>query len=121
MDLHTDAFYASRASDINHRLVEIGNGDAERLIREVDVREREKKTCIIGLDWSFDLGDLIEIVGVSLASLELFDLADILPPAQCFDGEALATICKVVSHLEDSTSPAPYPTGPAPLDTRDVR
>jgi Fanconi-associated nuclease 1 len=78
LDLHTDAFSPSRASEINHRLVEIANGEAERLIREIDTKEREKKTCIIGLNWDFDLEDLLEIVN-------------------CFDGEALATICKVMA------------------------
>jgi Fanconi-associated nuclease 1 len=78
LDLHTDAFYPSRASEINHRLVEIANGEAERLIREVYDREQEKKTCIIGLSWDFELDDLLEIVG-------------------CFDGTALATICKVMA------------------------
>lgn len=78
LDLHTDAFFPSRISEINHRLVEIANGDAERLIREVDTREREKKTCIIGLNWDFELEDLLEIAG-------------------CFDGAALATVCKVMA------------------------
>ena len=78
LDLHTDAFFPSRASEINHRLVEIANGDAERLIREVDTRSRENKTCIVGLKWDFELDDLLEIVG-------------------CFDGAALATICRVMA------------------------
>lgn len=78
LDLHTDAFFPSRASEINYRLVEIANGDAERLIREVHTREQEKNTCIIGLSWDFELEDLLEIVG-------------------CFDGTALATICKVMA------------------------
>jgi len=78
LDLHTDAFYPSRASEINHRLVEIANGNAERLIREVDGRERQNKTCVIGLSWDFELDDLLQI-------------------ASCFDGTALATICKVMA------------------------
>jgi len=78
LDLHTDAFFPSRASEINHRLVEIANGDAGRLIREVDDREREKKTCVIGLKWEFELEDLLDIVS-------------------CFDGAALATVCKVMA------------------------
>jgi Fanconi-associated nuclease 1 len=78
LDLHTDAFFPSRISEINHRLVEIANGDAERLIREVNDKEREKKTCIIGLNWDFELADLLEIVG-------------------CFGGTALATICQVMA------------------------
>lgn len=78
LDLHTDVFYPSRASEINHRLVEITNGDAERIIREVHERESAAQPCAIGIDWSFELDDLIEIV-------------------QCFRGEALATICKVMA------------------------
>ncbi|KAI9813052.1 MAG: hypothetical protein M1827_004272 [Pycnora praestabilis] len=78
LDLHTDAFYPSRVSEINHRLVEIANGEAERIVREIHKRESEQKTCVVGLDWAFDLEDVLEIV-------------------QCFDGSALATICKVIS------------------------
>lgn len=78
LDLHTDVFYPSRASEINHRLVEITNGDAERIIREVHGREGAAQPCAIGIDWSFELDDLVEIV-------------------QCFRGEALATICKVLA------------------------
>ena len=78
LDLHTDAFYPSRLSEINHRLVEIANGDAPRLIREIHDREWENKTCIIGLNWDFELEDLLEIV-------------------DCFHGTALATVCKVMA------------------------
>ncbi len=78
LDLHTDAFYPSRASEINHRLVEIANGDAERLIREVDNRERQNMTCVVGLNWDFELDDMVEI-------------------ASCFEGTALATICRVMA------------------------
>ncbi|KKZ63485.1 hypothetical protein EMCG_02216 [[Emmonsia] crescens] len=78
LDLHTDSFYPTRASEINHRLAQIANGDAEQFIREVHDREAEKETCAIGIDWSFELSDLVEIV-------------------QCFRGEALATVCKVMA------------------------
>ncbi|CAI7580708.1 unnamed protein product [Penicillium pancosmium] len=78
LDLHTDVFYPSRASEINHRLVEITNGEAERIVREVHDRESSTQPCAIGLDWSFELDDLVEIV-------------------QSFRGEALATICKVMA------------------------
>ncbi|KAE8447599.1 hypothetical protein EG329_010570 [Mollisiaceae sp. DMI_Dod_QoI] len=78
LDLHTDAFFPSRASEINHRLVEIANGSAADIIRTVDTREREKSTCVVGLSWDFELHDLLEIVS-------------------CFDGEALATVCKVMA------------------------
>ena len=78
LDLHTDAFYPSRTSLINHRLAEISNGDAARIIREVHERESEKHTCVVGLDWSYSYTDLQEIIS-------------------CFPGEALATICKVLA------------------------
>ncbi|OJD25093.1 hypothetical protein ACJ73_03538 [Blastomyces percursus] len=54
LDLHTDSFYPTRASEINHRLAQIANGEAEKLIHLVEI-------------------------------------------AQCFRGEALATVCKVMS------------------------
>jgi Fanconi-associated nuclease 1 len=78
LDLHTDAFFPSRASEINHRLVEIENGRAADIIKAVHTREAEKRTCIIGLNWDFELDDLLEIV-------------------DCFDGQALATVCKVMA------------------------
>ncbi|PYH48805.1 fanconi-associated nuclease 1 [Aspergillus saccharolyticus JOP 1030-1] len=78
LDLHTDAFYPTRASEINHRLVEITNGAAERILREVHARESPTQTCAVGLDWSFELEDLVEVV-------------------RCFPGEALACICKVLA------------------------
>ncbi|KAI1407839.1 VRR-NUC domain-containing protein [Hypoxylon sp. FL1857] len=78
LDLHTDAFYPTRASEINHRLVEIANGGAARLIEEVDRRERENRTCVVGLNWDYELEDLVEL-------------------ASCFDGTALAAVCKVMA------------------------
>ncbi|KAI0879364.1 VRR-NUC domain-containing protein [Hypoxylon argillaceum] len=78
LDLHTDAFYPTRASEINHRLVEIANGGASKRIDEVDKREREKRTCVVGLSWDYELEDLLEL-------------------ADCFDGAALATVCKVMA------------------------
>ncbi|KAK3336237.1 VRR-NUC domain-containing protein [Cercophora scortea] len=78
LDLHTDAFYPARASEINHRLVEIANGKAEKLLREVHEREGERRSCVVGLNWDFDIGDLLQLVS-------------------CFDGEALAAVCKVMA------------------------
>jgi Fanconi-associated nuclease 1 len=78
LDLHTDAFYPTRASQINHRLVEIANGEAERILRKVHKREHERRTCVVGLNWDFDIEDLAELVS-------------------CFDGSALAAVCKVMA------------------------
>lgn len=78
LDLHTDAFYPTRASEINHRLAEISNGDAPRIIRQVDGEHRERRTCVVGLNWDYELEDLVELAG-------------------CFRGEALAAVCKVMA------------------------
>ncbi|KAI0176371.1 VRR-NUC domain-containing protein [Hypoxylon sp. FL1284] len=78
LDLHTDAFYPTRASEINHRLVEIANGGAAKLVEEVDERERENRTCVVGLNWDYELDDLLELVN-------------------SFDGAALAAVCKVMA------------------------
>ncbi|TWU77185.1 hypothetical protein ED733_008563 [Metarhizium rileyi] len=78
LDLHTDAFFPARASEINHRLVEIANGDGERLLRQVWDREHERRTSVVGLNWDFDVDDMAELV-------------------RCFEGSALAAICKVMA------------------------
>ncbi|OJD29445.1 coiled-coil domain-containing protein mtmr15 [Diplodia corticola] len=78
LDLHTDAFFAARRSAVDHRLARIANGGAAQLIRGVWDAHAERRTCVVGLDWGFDLGDLLEI-------------------AECFGGEALAAVCRVVA------------------------
>jgi Fanconi-associated nuclease 1 len=78
LDLHTDAFYPSRISEINARLNEISNGDAPAIIQRIYDNHHERRTCVVGLDWTYDVLDLVEI-------------------ARCFDGEALATVCKVMA------------------------
>ncbi|PON27488.1 hypothetical protein TGAM01_v203869 [Trichoderma gamsii] len=78
LDLHTDAFFPARISEINHRLVEIANGEGERLLRGVWEREHERKTSVIGLNWDFEVEDLLELV-------------------RCFEGSALAALCKVMA------------------------
>lgn len=78
LDLHTDAFFPSRASEIYRRLAQISNGEAASLIKAVDEAHREIATCVVGLRWDFALEDLLEI-------------------AECFDGAALATVCMVMA------------------------
>jgi fanconi-associated nuclease 1 len=78
LDLHTDAFYPTRLSEITRRLNDIANGDATLLIKQTYDEHQERKTCVVGLDWTYDIDDLLEI-------------------AEFFDGEALATICKVMA------------------------
>lgn len=78
LDLHTDAFYPARASEINHRLADISNGEAPRIIHEVDAAHRERRTCVVGLNWDYEVEDLVELAG-------------------CFPGEALAAVCRVMA------------------------
>lgn len=78
LDLHTDAFYPTRASEINHRLAALSNGEAPSIIREVHAAHHERRTCIVGLNWDYELEDLVELAG-------------------CFPGEALAAVCKVMA------------------------
>ncbi|KAF1837512.1 hypothetical protein BDW02DRAFT_518837 [Decorospora gaudefroyi] len=78
LDLHTDAFYPSRISEINHRLNDISNGAAPSLIQRIYDAHHQRRTCVVGLDWTYDVCDLVEI-------------------AKCFHGEALATVCKVMA------------------------
>ncbi len=78
LDLHTDVFYTTRASEINRRLVEIANGEAARIVRDVHASQFERRTCIVGLKWQFELEDLAEL-------------------AECFNGDALALVCKVLA------------------------
>ena len=47
-------------------------------MRRVWRAHQERRTCVVGLDWSFAVEDLVEIVGA-------------------FGGEALSTCCKVLA------------------------
>ncbi|CAK7222833.1 hypothetical protein SEUCBS140593_005037 [Sporothrix eucalyptigena] len=78
LDLHTDSFYASRASEINRRLVDIANGEAPRIVQKVYDAHFERRTCVVGLQWDFPLEDVVEL-------------------ARCFHGDALALVCKVLA------------------------
>lgn len=78
LDLHTEGFVEARMSEVNARLAEIANGEAERIIRDVWASQGERKTCVVGLDWNFELEDLCEIV-------------------RCFGGDKLGTLCKVMA------------------------
>jgi Fanconi-associated nuclease 1 len=78
LDLHTDAFYAARSSEINARLARLENGGAPALVEAVWDTHAERRTCVAGLDWAFEREDVLEI-------------------AQLFPGRALAAVCKVLA------------------------
>jgi fanconi-associated nuclease 1 len=77
LDLHTDSFYPSRVSEVNARLNEISNGEASSLVRNVWEAQHEQKTCVVGLDWTFAIEDLEDIV-------------------QAWEPSALSTVMKVM-------------------------
>ncbi|KAL8763562.1 MAG: hypothetical protein Q9184_000689 [Pyrenodesmia sp. 2 TL-2023] len=78
LDLHTDAFFPSRFSEINQRLNDISNGQGVEILKRTHEEQQERQTCVVGIDWGFEIDDLVEIV-------------------ECFRGEALSTICKVMA------------------------
>jgi Fanconi-associated nuclease 1 len=61
LDLHSDAFYPSRMSEVNARSNEISNGEAEDILVRVWEAHSERKTFVVGLDWTYELADLREI------------------------------------------------------------
>ena len=78
LDLHTDAFYPSRISEVNERLNQISNGASGAIIHRIWDEHHEARTCVVGLDWSYELDDLMSI-------------------ASCFPPAALSTVCKVMA------------------------
>lgn len=78
LDLFTDGFYAARASEINLRLVQIANGGAEKIVTSIYTSQVKRHPCVLGLNWEFQLEDVAEV-------------------ARCFNGNALAAVCKVLS------------------------
>ncbi|GAM84845.1 hypothetical protein ANO11243_028470 [Dothideomycetidae sp. 11243] len=78
LDLHSDAFFPARISEINSRLNEIGNGMAERIARRFYDEHEEKKTCVIGMNWDFEKEHIFSIL-------------------RSWDPSALATVLKVMA------------------------
>ncbi|KAK9237950.1 VRR-NUC domain-containing protein [Lipomyces kononenkoae] len=77
LDLNTEAFYLSRASEINRRLADIDNNLAANFISQVYDREFERKTVCVGMDWNFDIQEVHDA-------------------AECIGGHALSAICKIL-------------------------
>ena len=65
LDLATDAFFPLRRSEINMRLVELENGFAAEILKRTYEREKGRETWCVGLNWTYALEDLLEIVEVS--------------------------------------------------------
>lgn len=79
LDLHTDAFYSARISEINTRVNELSNGLAAEIIQRTWDAHYERRTCIVGVRWDdYELSDLLEI-------------------AHSFPGQALGTVMRVMA------------------------
>ncbi|KAK9680338.1 hypothetical protein K7432_015971, partial [Basidiobolus ranarum] len=78
LDLRSDAFYVGRQEEIETRLMEILKGDYLHLIQQVDERERPRRTHCVGISWSYETQDLLEI-------------------AECIGGKGLSAMCKVLA------------------------
>lgn len=79
LDLHTDSFYSARISEINARINDIANGDAEKIVSQTWRDHFERRTCVVGVRWDdYDLDDILEIT-------------------RCFSGEALGTVMRVMA------------------------
>lgn len=79
LDLHTDAFYSARISEINARVNDLSNGMAEEIIQRTWDAHYERRTCIVGVRWDdYELTDLLEI-------------------ARCFPGQSLGTVMRVMA------------------------
>ncbi|KAI0295465.1 VRR-NUC domain-containing protein [Russula brevipes] len=78
LDIFEDTFYHAREELIETRLDEICDGNARNIIERVDNEHRERGTWCIAVRW------------------DLFPREDVLEIAECFKGEALACLCRVL-------------------------
>ncbi|KAH9060002.1 VRR-NUC domain-containing protein [Lactarius vividus] len=78
LDMFEDTFYLSREEIIEARLDEIGEGKARTIIEDKDNEHRERGTWCLGVRW------------------DLFPKQDLLEIAECFSGEGLACLCRVL-------------------------
>ena len=94
LDIFEDTFYHAREELIEKRLDEISKDNARKIIQSVDDEHRERGTWCLGVRWElFPKEDLLEIAEVSAGSEEFLMW---LTFRQCFKGEALACLCRVL-------------------------
>ncbi|KAG2204394.1 hypothetical protein INT46_006946 [Mucor plumbeus] len=114
LDLRTDAFYESRVDLINARLREIENGEYLEIIKRVDDRERSRNTMCIGINWNYELQDIMEIsecIGSSsLSSLSKLFFEEFgqrqggMPDLCCWDFEKKQCLFSEVKGPKDKLS-----------------
>ena len=94
LDIFEDTFYHAREELIEKRLDEIRENNARKIIQNVDDEHRERGTWCLGVRWDlFTKEDLLEIAEVRADSKDLFKC---MTSVQCFKGEALAFLCRVL-------------------------
>jgi Fanconi-associated nuclease 1 len=94
LDIFEDTFYHAREELIEKRLDEICGNNARKIIQNVDDEHRERGTWCLGVRWDlFPKEDLLEIAEVRVDSGGLFKCMTFV---QCFKGEALACLCRVL-------------------------
>ncbi len=94
LDIFEDTFYHAREGLIEKRLDEISGNNSRKIIEKVDDEHRERGTWCMGVRWDlFPKEDLLEIVEVSTDFDNLFKWMTFV---QCFKGEALACLCRVL-------------------------
>lgn len=95
LDLGDDSFYRSRQADIEKRLQEMTNtSTAIDMLREIDEVERERGTLAIGVNWTYGLVDLEEIITVSTLRASSFLLVS-RDSVQCMGGQSLSILCRM--------------------------
>lgn len=78
LDLWTDSFFTARRQALEHRFVALSNGAAPAMLAQSWDAHAAKQTCIVGVRWDYERADLLEI-------------------AECFPGDGLAAICRVLA------------------------
>lgn len=65
LDINTDTFYHSRRELFDKRLIEIKEGRAREIIRNVDLKHRDDQTICVGVSWDLvereDLENIVEV------------------------------------------------------------
>lgn len=95
LDLGDDSFYRSRQADIEKRLQQMtSTRTAIEMLREIDQVERDRGTLAIGVNWTYGLVDLEEIITVSTLPIASY-VPSSLRLLQCMGGQSLSILCRM--------------------------
>ncbi|KAI8883044.1 hypothetical protein K501DRAFT_219991 [Backusella circina FSU 941] len=85
LDLHSGDFFEARLEIISQVLLEISDGDYLSILKTAYDRECPKNTMCVGINWKYELDDLLEI-------------------AECIGPNSLASLCKLLFEEFDQRS-----------------